>query len=392
MIKTSYYLDTRRARKDGTFPVKILVSANGKNFLLSVGMTSGQSEWTGDGFSKKDPNAKMKNIYLRDMMNKVEKHILMVDDQTLDMKRLKKDLECVLNGDEPNDRKKLVDAIANYEKTISKSGTMGYFVATRTLVAEYDSSVYMDEVNVPWLEKFCAFLKSKRLRTNSISLYVACIRRVFNYEMDNGASLQYPFRKFHLGREKTRKRNLSVERLRTLRDAKIAGRGSDYRDFFMLSFYLIGINVADLFGDCVVENGRLEYRRAKTGRLYSIKVEPEAIAIIEKHGGSLSDFNFQKISGIKNTASFGRVISPALRKIHDENGHVIEPDLTWYWARHTWATIAASLDIPKETISAALGHEIGSPITSIYIDFNQKKVDEANRKVIDFVNGTDVVD
>ena len=63
------------------------------------------------------------------------------------------------------------------------------------------------------------------------------------------------------------------------------------------------------------------------------------------------------------------------------------PDLSSYWARHTWATIAAELDIPKETISAALGHEIGSSITSIYIRYDQKKVDEANRKVIDYVNG-----
>lgn len=61
------------------------------------------------------------------------------------------------------------------------------------------------------------------------------------------------------------------------------------------------------------------------------------------------------------------------------------PDISTYWARHTWATIAASLDIPKETISAALGHEIGSRVTSIYIDFDQKKVDEANRKVMDYV-------
>ena len=59
--------------------------------------------------------------------------------------------------------------------------------------------------------------------------------------------------------------------------------------------------------------------------------------------------------------------------------------LSSYAARHTWATIAASLDIPKETISAALGHEIGSRVTSIYIDFDQKKVDEANRKVMDYV-------
>ena len=61
------------------------------------------------------------------------------------------------------------------------------------------------------------------------------------------------------------------------------------------------------------------------------------------------------------------------------------PQLTMYWARHTWATIAASLDIPKETIAAALGHG-GNTVTDIYIDFDQKKVDEANRKVIDHVS------
>ena len=61
------------------------------------------------------------------------------------------------------------------------------------------------------------------------------------------------------------------------------------------------------------------------------------------------------------------------------------PHLTTYWARHTWATLAAELDIPKETIAAALGHEIGSPITSIYINFDQKKVDKANRMVIDYL-------
>jgi len=46
------------------------------------------------------------------------------------------------------------------------------------------------------------------------------------------------------------------------------------------------------------------------------------------------------------------------------------------------------LDIPKETISAALGHEIGSEITGIYIDYNLRKVDEANRKVVDYTNNT----
>lgn len=61
------------------------------------------------------------------------------------------------------------------------------------------------------------------------------------------------------------------------------------------------------------------------------------------------------------------------------------PAITTYWARHTWASIAAQLDVPNETIAAALGHGFGNRITAIYIDFDSKKVDEANRKVLDYV-------
>ena len=55
-----------------------------------------------------------------------------------------------------------------------------------------------------------------------------------------------------------------------------------------------------------------------------------------------------------------------------------------YIGRHTWATLASKLDTPKDVISEALGHEYGSSTTSIYINFNREKVDQANRKVIDF--------
>lgn len=62
------------------------------------------------------------------------------------------------------------------------------------------------------------------------------------------------------------------------------------------------------------------------------------------------------------------------------------PDISQYWCRHTWATIAADLDIPKETIAAALGHG-GNSVTDIYINFDRKKIDEANRKVLDYIKG-----
>ena len=77
-----------------------------------------------------------------------------------------------------------------------------------------------------------------------------------------------------------------------------------------------------------------------------------------------------------------------MKRIGKGGKKIIEPyfpELSGYWARHTWATIAAQLDIPKETIAAALGHSSGS-VTDIYIDFDKRKIDEANRRVIDFVN------
>lgn len=80
--------------------------------------------------------------------------------------------------------------------------------------------------------------------------------------------------------------------------------------------------------------------------------------------------NLQEIGEFKRVGRGGK-------KVHEP----LFPELSSYWARHTWATIAAGLDIPKETIGAALGHG-GNTVTDIYIDFDQRKVDIANRKVI----------
>ena len=53
---------------------------------------------------------------------------------------------------------------------------------------------------------------------------------------------------------------------------------------------------------------------------------------------------------------------------------------------HTWATIAADIDIPDAVIDMALGHKSPYPMTDIYVRRNQKKVDEAVRAVIDYIN------
>lgn len=62
----------------------------------------------------------------------------------------------------------------------------------------------------------------------------------------------------------------------------------------------------------------------------------------------------------------------AIRELIVEKNVANIDTLTTYWARHSWATIAASLDIPKETIAAALGHS-NHTVTDIYIEFDYRK-------------------
>lgn len=157
-------------------------------------------------------------------------------------------------------------------------------------------------------------------------------------------------------------------------------------DFAKLTFLLIGINPRDLAALTDVIDGRIDYVRAKTKKAYSIKVFPMAMEIINKNRDKdcLMPF-FKRYSSIPSAIN---CIDRALKRIAKREG-VIPHDISAYWFRHSWATIAAELDIPKETIAEGLGHEIGNPITSIYINFNQKKVDEANRRVIEYVFDND---
>ncbi len=56
------------------------------------------------------------------------------------------------------------------------------------------------------------------MKTNSISIHLRNIRAVFNYAIDNEETELYPFRKFAIEKEETRKRSLRPEQLATLRD------------------------------------------------------------------------------------------------------------------------------------------------------------------------------
>lgn len=287
--------------------------------------------------------------------------------------------------------------VKHYEQFMESKtnrGTRGVYKHTLDRIRAFDKNVdnkMFEDIDLKWLTDFEAFC-AKTACKNARNIHLRNIRAVFNNAIDYEITTAYPFRRFKIRPEATRKRSMAVEELRRLFDYPVEDYAEIYRDMFRLIFMLVGINSVDLHGlKSITRDGRIEYKRAKTGRLYSIKVEPEAREIINKYRGK---------NGLlciadrwSDSRNFRHQCNKALQKIGqvERKGRGGKKTITaefegvtTYWARHTWATIAASLDIPKDTIAAALGHG-GDTVTDIYIDFDQKKVDAANRRVLDWV-------
>lgn len=122
-----------------------------------------------------------------------------------------------------------------------------------------------EDINKRWLTDFEAFMAQTAHSANSRAFHFRNIRAVFNDALDEEITKAYPFRKFKIRKEPTAKRSLSVEQLRTLATFPCEEYQKQYRDIFMLMFYLIGVNAVDLFKAKrdAVSDGRFEYIRSK---------------------------------------------------------------------------------------------------------------------------------
>lgn len=286
------------------------------------------------------------------------------------------------------------DVISDKIAELTKPNTIYTYKLTARHVCEFDPDCKLDTMDARWLDRFEASLAALGFNTNGIGLHMRNIRSVFNYARKKDLTTNYPFAQYKIRSSKTRKRSLSIEQLRELHDYPCHEYQKRYRDIFLLMVYLRGINPVDLFTatpDMIV-NDRLEYNRTKTGAFISVKIEPEAQAIIDQYRGTSRLLNV--VEGVE-WRTFNQHMERELKKIgpttYGKRGKVLEirpicPDLTPYWSRHTWASLAAECDASKETIAQGLSHAWAN-VTDTYINFSRRKVDEANRNVIDYING-----
>jgi hypothetical protein len=223
---------------------------------------------------------------------------------------------------------------------------------------------------------------------NTTSIHERNIRTIFNREIKArriSADL-YPFEEFViLENENTEHRDLTIKRLWQIRDLDLSGeteRVRDARDLFMLSFYLIGINLMDFWylDFSKIDTGMLHYIRRKTSRPYSFSIQPEAMQILLKYKSHDDTNIFQE--RLHRFDSLTTIVRDGLIVVAEKVGL---KELTWYHARHTWATLAQNkADVSEDDARLALWPK-KQRVADRYNNKDLKRIDVANRKTIDLI-------
>lgn len=236
-------------------------------------------------------------------------------------------------------------------------------------------------------------LLQRGVKPNSISVYMRSIRTICNLAInrDYATVSWYPFRKFKIKRQKTVPRVMTMEEMKNYFSLELPSTSTYYHSWLVgkLIFMLRGINIVDLLNlkPNNIVNGRIIYKRFKTGKMYSIKITPEIQEILCQFKsnatllGLLKDEDLIGDRVIQTRLQKQKVINSHLRKIGKLIGS--EEPITTYVFRYSYANISKQLGYSKDMIAEALGHEYGNGVTGVYLElFDLELIDKMNEVVV----------
>lgn len=393
-MKITVKLDKRYRLANGKYSVKLSISRNGRTFYIPLGIEVREEDWDATGrnqnYIKNVKERVALNMHIRSRLSQAEQTIRDLQLKGLLRQFDNKKLMEYLSADRTNvSQRQFLRYQAEQcmkEKT-NESSIDTYRNAIKALSRHYDYEGFMlTDFSRKMLEEFRKKLTDEGLKQNTISGYIVKLKAIYNFAYENG-DIDKPFPKFELKREQTRKRSLLVEQIRDLMNMETTNKQRIYIDVFMLILYMRGINMKDLseLRASDIRSGVIEYNRDKTGKHIEIKLEPEMMEIIERYKGKEHMLRF--FDGHKPTEEyhkrFGNMMRMSLRHAALKVG-ITEP-LSAYWARHTWSSLAIEIGVDIAYVSAGLSHSHGEPVTQVYIQYRQKKINDESRRVMDYI-------
>ena len=399
-------------RRDGTYSLKIRITHNRECLRIPTGVYVSANDLTKSLKIKNQQIIDKADDLIRRWRNIVNMAGLQVN--TMNVKEI---VEYIRNAEANKDGFRL--QFVEYGRRVAGRKADGtgnnYNTALNALLRFTKTDFDISLLNAKFLNEFEAFLQSEpapgkkgRLKTNgrAISLYMSLLRHIHNEAKkeynDEDLGLinipQSPFKKYVVKPlPVVEKRAISIEMIQQIIDIPntppMFGKRSlrdMTRDCFILSLGLAGMNAADLFTCKPSSDDVITYYRQKTTNRRAdkakmkIRIEPQIAAIVEKYRDYSGERMFTFHNIYSNMFSFGTAIRRGMEMIEN----IIKPNrhITFYSARHSWATIARSkrLNIDKYTVHEALNHvDEKMKVTDMYVERDWSNIWEANKKVLE---------
>lgn len=282
----------------------------------------------------------------------------------------------------------------DYLRRCNQYGTAkNYERAMRSFMQFLNGDIAIIALNEQLVENYNAYLSQRGLVRNSISFYMRIIRAVYNKAVRRHLVEQTsPFQNVYTGIDKTKKRAVdesTIAKLCKMDLAKISHL-EKAKDIFIFSYCARGMAFVDIafLKKKNIENNMICYARHKTGQLLSIRIEPSMKMIIDKYADLTKDtsYVFPILTSIETKEAYNqyrKAINLYNRQLKELSQKLsIQPTLTSYTARHSWANAARKHNAPIAVISAGLGHT-SEKTTQIYLtSLENNAIDTVNKGII----------
>lgn len=404
----SIFLDKRRPKKSGKFPIKLRVYMQilreQKLYPLNYEFSEKEYEdiWLNNRPLKENREIRLKLQFIENNAYNLAKKITPFSFSTFE--RMYFD----------NQYKNKNDIGYYYEQAIkiyrqnNQIGTAeNYDLSLKSLLKFHGkNSLPISFITAQWLEDYERNMieVNKRSQT-TVGFYLRPLRAVFNTAIANKSitTEQYPFgkRKYTIPAPKSVKKALNKDQLTVLFKCKPKTmEQKKARDLWFFSYSCNGMNFKDIatlkFQD--IKGETLTFNRAKTKRtnksqapsiIYLNNFTKKVIANYGNRNGEATDYVFDFLSNDDSALEIERKVSNIIRYV---NQHLktlaksigIEEEISTYWARHSFATAAIRQGASMEFVSEALRHSNLNTTKGYFAGFEDEKKKEINAKLMEF--------
>ena len=382
--------------KDGRHKIRVAICHRQETCYIVTRFKIDNLSQFKNGQVVKRPDAAMINTKLRTILNEYQEKLDSIKCiQMYDCKQLR---EILINSAPAGQTASTFQAVVNaYITELIEDGRENYAKLLERncrYFTEFTKGEFLlSEITPEIISNYDRFLRNKKgIGETTISMMMSRTRTIINRGIKKQL-VKYdvlPFAYYSIKASPVREVDITVENLIKIKNSNLNEKKLRVaRDLFMLSFYLGGINLADLLEVDFRRADKVEYvrkkaRNLKQGEQRIVITIPEVAKPIVKEW---MNSNTGKLKfGYKFTYSnFYRYLTRSLNTLAESLN--INQKVVYYSARKTFAQFASELGIPDGVIDYCLGHSDKSRgIIRYYTKVKQKQAEIAINRVIDYVN------